>query len=115
MAKELIDILKDAAEVRDEKNEAANTAARVGGVMVDIINFLANFTTVSEFSVSATASNVTLRIKVHETDGTEIYRNVTLPAASLSAAGIFTPELLNTLNTADRNETTARQAADSAL
>lgn len=115
MAKELIDILKDAAEVRDEKNEAANTAARVGGVMVDIINFLANFTTVSEFSVSATASNVTLRIKVHETDGTEIYRNVTLPAASLSAAGVFTPELLKTLNTADRNETTARQAADSAL
>lgn len=115
MAKELIEILKDAAVVRDEKNEAANTAARVGGVMVDIINFLANFTTVSEFSVSATASNVTLRIKVHETDGTAIYRNVTLPAASLSAAGIFTPELLNTLNTADRNETTARQAADSAL
>ena len=115
MAKELIDILKDAAVVRDEKNEAANTAARVGGVMVDIIDFLANFTTVSEFSVSATASNVTLRIKVHETDGTAIYRNVTLPAASLSAAGIFTPELLNTLNTADRNETTARQAADAAL
>lgn len=115
MAKELIDILKDAAVVRDEKNEAANTAARVGGVMVDIINFLANFTTVSEFSVSATDSNVTLRIKVHETDGTAIYRNVTLPAASLSAAGVFTPELLKTLNTADRNETTARQAADSAL
>ena len=115
MAKELIDILKDAAVVRDEKNEAANTASRVGGVMVDIINFLANFTTVSEFSVSATASNVTLRIKVHETDGTAIYRNVTLPAASPSAAGVFTPELLNTLNTADRNETTARQAADSAL
>ena len=115
MAKELIDILKDAAVVRDEKNEAANTAARVGGVMVDIIDFLANFTTVSEFSVSATASKVTLRIKVHETDGTEIYRNVTLPAASLSEAGVFTPTMLNSLNTADRNETTARQAADAAL
>lgn len=115
MAKELIDILKDAAVVRDEKNEAANTAERVGRVMVDIIDFLANFTTVSEFSVSATASNVTLRIKVHETDGTEIYRNVTLPAASLSEAGVFTPTMLNSLNTADRNETKARQAADSAL
>ena len=115
MAKELIDILKDAAVVRDEKNEAANTAERVGRVMVDIIDFLANFTTVSEFSVSATASKVTLRIKVHETDGTEIYRNVTLPAASLSEAGVFTPTMLNSLNTADRNETTARQAADAAL
>ena len=115
MAKELIDILKDAAVVRDEKNEAANTAERVGRVMVDIIEFLANFTTVSEFSVSATASNVTLRIKVHETDGTAIYRNVTLPAASLSEAGVFTPTMLKSLNTADRNETTARQVADAAL
>ena len=115
MAKELIDILKDAAVVRDEKNEAANTAERVGRVMVDIIEFLANFTTVSEFSVSATASNVTLRIKVHETDGTAIYRNVTLPAASLSEAGVFTPTMLKSLNTADRNETTARQVADTAL
>ena len=46
MAKELIDILKDAAVVRDEKNEAANTAERVGGVMVDIIELLTNFTPV---------------------------------------------------------------------
>lgn len=115
MAKELIDILKDAAVVRDEKNEAANTAARVGGVMVDIIEFLTNFTPVSEISAEATANELTLRFKAHKSDGTPIYIYVTLPAASLSAAGIFTPSLLNTINTADRNETTARQAADSAL
>ena len=115
MAKELIDILKDAAVVRDEKNEAANTAARVGGVMVDIIEFLTNFTPVSEISAEATANELTLRFKAHKSDGTPIYIYVTLPAASLSAAGVFTPSLLNTINTADRNETTARQAADSAL
>ena len=115
MAKELIDILKDAAVVRDEKNEAANTASRVGGVMVDIIEFLTNFTPVSEISPEATANELTLRFKAHKSDGTPIYIYVTLPAASLSAAGIFTPSLLNTINTADRNETTARQAADSAL
>ena len=115
MAKELIDILKDAAVVRDEKNEAANTASRVGGVMVDIIEFLTNFTPVSEISTEATANELTLRFKAHKSDGTPIYIYVTLPAASLSAAGVFTPSLLNTINTADRNETTARQAADSAL
>lgn len=115
MAKELIDILKDAAVVRDEKNEAANTAARVGGVMVDITEFLTNFTPVSEISAEATANELTLRFKAHKSDGTPIYIYVTLPAASLSAAGVFTPSLLNTINTADRNETTARQAADSAL
>lgn len=115
MAKELIDILKDAAVVRDEKNEAANTAARVGGVMVDITEFLTNFTPVSEISPEATANELTLRFKAHKSDGTPIYIYVTLPAASLSAAGVFTPSLLNTINTADRNETTARQAADSAL
>lgn len=115
MAKELIDILKDAAVVRDEKNEAANTAARVGGVMVDITEFLTNFTPVSEISAEATANELALRFKAHKSDGTPIYIYVTLPAASLSAAGIFTPSLLNTINTADRNETTARQAADSAL
>ena len=115
MAKELIDILKDAAVVRDEKNEAANTAARVGGVMVDITEFLTNFTPVSEISAEATANELTLRFKAHKSDGTPIYIYVTLPAASLSEAGVFTPSLLNTINTADRNETTARQAADTAL
>lgn len=115
MAKKLIDILSDAAVVRDETNEKANTAERVGGVMVAITEFLREFSPISEISAEATAIEVTLRFKAHEADGTPVYRYVVLPAATLSAAGVFTPTMLNSLNTADRNETTARQAADAAL
>lgn len=115
MAKKLIDILSDAAVVRDETNEKANTAERVGGVMVAITEFLREFTPISEISAEATAIEVRLRFKAHEADGTPVYRYVVLPVATLSAAGVFTPTMLNSLNTADRNETTARQAADAAL
>ena len=40
MAKELIDILKAAAEVRDETALQQNTATRVGSVLTDLANFV---------------------------------------------------------------------------
>ncbi|MDD6583419.1 MAG: hypothetical protein PUF07_00270 [Bacteroidales bacterium] len=40
MAKELTDILKAAAEVRDETAMQQNTATRVGGVLTDLAQFV---------------------------------------------------------------------------
>ena len=63
MAKKLIDILSDAAVVRDETNEKANTAERVGGVLVELANYLSNFAPVSNVTVEADGANV--RIVLH--------------------------------------------------
>ncbi len=43
MAKLLSDILKAAAQVRDEKTPGANTAERVGGVLTDIVNRITEY------------------------------------------------------------------------
>lgn len=115
MAKKLIDILSAAAVVRDETNEKANTAERVGGVLVELANYLSNFAPVSDVTVEADGANVRLVLHLKNEDGTVSTRRVALPAASTSEAGVLTPELLKTLQAADRYETTSRQAADAEL
>ena len=115
MAKKLIDILSDAAVVRDEKNEKANTAERVGGVLVELANYLSNFAPVCNVTVEADGSNVRLVLHLKNEDGTVSTRGVTLPAATTANAGVLTPELLKALNAADRSETAARQTADAEL
>ena len=115
MAKKLIDILSAAAVVRDETNEKANTAERVGGVLVELANYLSAFAPVSDVTVEADGANVRLVLHIKNEDGTVSTRSVTLPAASTSAAGVFTPELLKALQATDRRETAERQAADEVL
>ena len=70
MAKKLIDILSDAAVVRDETNEKANTAERVGGVLVELANYLSNFAPVSNVTVEADGANVRLVLHLKNEDGT---------------------------------------------
>lgn len=115
MAKKLIDILSDAAVVRDETNEKANTAERVGGVLVELANYLSAFAPVSNVTVEADGANVRLVLHLKNEDGTVSTRGVTLPAATTANAGVLTPELLKALNAADRSETASRQAADAEL
>lgn len=115
MAKKLIDILSDAAVVRDETNEKANTAERVGGVLVELANYLSAFAPVSNVTVEADGANVRLVLHLKNEDGTVSKRGVTLPGATTANAGVLTPELLKALNAADRYETTSRQAADAEL
>lgn len=43
MAKELIDILTRAAEVRDETGAAENTASKVGCILTDLIDFIEKY------------------------------------------------------------------------
>ena len=115
MAKKLIDILSDAAVVRDETNEKANTAERVGGVLVELANYLSNFAPVSNVTVEADGANVRLVLHLKNEDGTVSTRGVTLPAASTENAGVLTTELLKALQATDRYESTSRQAADAEL
>ena len=115
MAKKLIDILSDAAVVRDETNEKANTAERVGGVLVALANYLSNFAPVSDVTVETEGDTVRLVLHVKNEDGTVSKRSVTLPAASTENAGVLTTELLKALNAADRaNEDLAKEGISKA-
>lgn len=115
MAKKLIDILSAAAVVRDETNEKANTAERVGGVLVELANYLSNFAPVSNVTVEADGANVRLVLHIKNEDGTVSTRSVALPAATTENAGVLSSELLKALQATDRSETAARQAADAEL
>lgn len=115
MAKKLIDILSDAAVVRDETNEKANTAERVGGVLVELANYLSNFAPVSDVTVEADGANVRLVLHLKNEDGTVSTRGVTLPAASTENAGVLTPELLKALQATDKsNEDLAKEGISKA-
>lgn len=115
MAKKLIDILSAAAVVRDETNEKANTAERVGGVLVELANYLSNFAPVSNVTVEADGANVRLVLHIKNEDGTVSTRSVTLPAASTSSAGVLTPELLKALQASDKsNEDLAKEGISKA-
>ena len=115
MAKKLIDILSDAAVVRDETNEKANTAERVGGVLVELANYLSAFAPVSDVTVETEGDYVRLVLHIKNEDGTVSTRSVTLPAASTSSAGVLTSELLKALNAADRfNEDLAQEGISKA-
>ena len=115
MAKKLIDILSAAAVVRDETNEKANTAERVGGVLVELANYLSNFAPVSNVTVEADGANVRLVLHLKNEDGTVSTRGVTLPAASTENAGVLSAELLKALNAADRaNEDLAQEGISKA-
>lgn len=115
MAKKLIDILSDAAVVRDETNEKANTAERVGGVLVELANYLSAFAPVSDVTVETEGDSVRLVLHIKNEDGTVSTRSVTLPAASTENAGVLTSELLKALQAADKaNEDLAKEGMSKA-
>ena len=115
MAKKLIDILSAAAVVRDETNEKANTAERVGGVLVELANYLSAFAPVSDVTVEAEGESVRLVLHLKNENGTLSTRSVTLPAASTENAGVLTAELLKALQAADKeNEDLAKDGISKA-
>ena len=115
MAKELTDIIKAAAEVRDETAMQQNTATRVGGVLTDLAQFVGEAVFAAGMTAKTSAAGVSLLIKYYDADGLPYTKELPLPVASLLRAGVLTPAQLADLNSADRNETTARQASDAEL
>lgn len=60
MAKELTDIIKAAAEVRDETAMQKNTATRVGGVLTDLAQLVGE----AVFAAGMTAKNSAAGVSV---------------------------------------------------
>ena len=69
MAKELTDILKAAAQVRDETASQQNTATRVGGVLTDLAQFVGEAVFAAGMTAKTTAAGVSLLIKYYDADG----------------------------------------------
>ena len=62
MAKELSDIITRAAEVRDATLSAENTAERVGGVLCDLLEYLAGLIAAGDMQVVADADGTGLKV-----------------------------------------------------
>lgn len=121
MAKKLIDILSDAAVVRDETNEKANTAERVGGVLVELANYLANYLYAEDISIKADATSVKVRFSLSTSEGVKYYKEIALPVVGDTAGIITSGDFANILSEltllSDRimTESEARETADTEL
>lgn len=92
-------ILPQAAAVRDATEEYENTAGRIGGLFVSIIQALID--TIPESLIDASSveftsseSNFIISMKRKFNDGTQLPIVITIPAASTANAGLITPTLL---------------------
>ena len=100
MAKELSTILTAAAEVRDASERGVNTATRVGGVLCDLLEYLAGLIAACDMQVVADAEGTGLKVTFRNAQGQAIARRLNLPVASASASGLLSPELLTKLSAA---------------
>ena len=100
MAKELSDIITRAAEVRDASAAGENTAERVGGVLCDLVEYLAQLIAAGDVQVVADGSGTGLTVTFRNSQGQAIAQRLNLPVASGSAGGLLSPELLTKLNAA---------------
>ena len=91
MAKELTDILKAAAVVRDETVADKNTASRVGSVLADLANFVGEALFAAGLSVKSNATGVSLLIKYHNAEGQTYINELPLPLLNKEQAGVAIP------------------------
>ena len=86
-------LMEQAAAIRDEQQEAANTNVRVGGLLVSILQVLGQTLTADNLSWRASATGVDLRFTVPSADGQTADQVVDLsvPCLSDAAAGVMTP------------------------
>ena len=97
MAKELTDILKAAAVVRDETAAQQNTAERVGGILCDLTAFLQNKTAITGLYVRTDMNGVSIRVRAQQGDGQEAETILIFPEATEKQSGIITSVLLQQL------------------
>lgn len=119
----LSNLLTKAAEVRDATEQYENTAAKVGGLFVSIIQAIIETvpeTLIDGDTVSCTTSesNFIISMKKRLDDGSLVPITITIPAASTANAGLLTPALLAELragiNSASNAAATAQNGANSA-
>lgn len=104
MAKQLSDILEAAAQVRDEQTPEANTAERVGGVLTDLAQYVAQSLMVSDVQTEADATGVYLKLYFNDDNGEPYERKLKLPNAipyaSAKKSGVLSPALYDDLKSA---------------
>ena len=100
MAKELTTILTAAAEVRDASERGENTAARVGGVLCDLLEYLAAAVLAGDIQVVSDIAGTGIVVKLRNGNGVTYNRRLNLPVVNASVNGLLTPDLLNKLNAA---------------
>ena len=119
----LSNLLTKAAEVRDATEQYENTAEKVGGLFVSIIQAIIE--TVPEtlidgdtVSYTTSESNFIISMKKRMADGSIVPISITIPAASSANAGLLTPSLLaelrTAINSASNAANTAQNSANSA-
>ena len=89
-----------AAKVRDASAAGENTAERVGGVLCDLLEYLAALIAAGDVQVVADGSGTGLTVTFRNSQGQAIAQRLNIPAVSAAANGLLTPELLSHLNEA---------------
>ena len=97
MAKELIDILTRAAEVRDETGAAENTASKVGGILTDLIDLIGESILSAGLSFNVSANGITLIVKQYDDEGRAFNTEIPFSMASATNAGAITAAQLTNL------------------
>lgn len=97
MAKELIDILTRAAEVRDETGAAENTASKVGSILTDLIDFIGESVFSAGLSFNVSANGITLVVKQYDDEGRAFTTEIPFSMASATNAGAITAAQLTNL------------------
>ena len=97
MAKELIDILTRAAEVRDETGAAENTASKVGGILTDLIDLIGESILSAGLSFNVSANGITLVVKQYDDEGRAFNTEIPFSMASATQAGAITAAQLTNL------------------
>ena len=93
MATDLTEIIRTAAQIKDETVESANTASRVGGCLLDLAAFAAQGIFADEVAFEAAADGVSVKLRYHNAQGQPYERRAFIPALNPAAgtAGVLTP------------------------
>ena len=92
MATDISSIITRAAQVKNETVENANTASRVGGVLLDLAAFAAQGIFADEIAFEADAGGVSVRLRYHNAQGQPYERRAYIPALNTASgtAGVLT-------------------------
>lgn len=101
-----------AAEVRDATLTAENTATRVGGVLCDLLEYLAAAILAGDVQVVSGAAGTGITIKLRQADGVAYNKRLNLPVVGASTNGLLSPELLSQLTTAYNKSETNQTAIE---
>ncbi len=84
------DLMRRACEVRDEDQQQANTARRVGALLADLVTAVSSALPLTSWRVTRSKSAVSVEYAVPVCDGTAVTLRVEIPAATVSEAGLMT-------------------------